>query len=254
METPVTVKPVSQPRKRKAVVPPRNITPEMTLFEYLSQCQPPLDEKIIDIACIQSQVPIDLRDDAGQEIRIMWNNTKPATGFYKPGQVASYAHRMAGHACLRVRREMASSVRLPGSAFRKKKDGTSYVTPGVLAAPLNWDDLETWYHADDNENSALGTVLADMGAESAMTAGSDDDTTQAVDSDQALINERLEMLNEHRDILTDQQVVITTRMVEGDTYEEIMADLDIKKGVLMRELNIVASVLGPSIMKLAAQG
>jgi DNA-directed RNA polymerase specialized sigma24 family protein len=233
----------SQQRKRKAVVPPKKITKGMTLYEYLSQCEPPLDRKLIEIACVQTGVPMDLRNDAAQEILVMWTMTLPDTKAFKPGQVASYAHRIARHACLRARRELGSSVRLPGSAFRKKKDGSSYITPGVLAAPLNWDDLESWYQTEgqDERDSALQNLFSQ--AESVMATSGPDAASAENEEDEALRRERLQRLEDARPRMSKQQYEIMRALIDGDDYETIMARQDIKRGVLLREIGVCATAI-----------
>lgn len=235
----------STSRQRKPVVAPA-VTPEgMSLFDYLRQCTPPLDQKIIDIACSASQVPPSIRDDAGQEIRMMWHSLKPDTTAFKPGQIAAYAHRMACHAALRARRDLGSSVRLPGSAFRKRKDGSSYVTPGVLAAALDWDKLEGWMQLDGNDGDAsfgLDSSMREMDLGALLADGGEPAVEQS--EDEQMRDERQDMLGKHRDSLTPQQFSIMESLIGGSTYEEIMAEFDIKRGVLMRELAIVSTVVG----------
>ena len=238
-------------KKRKSVVPPGNITAEMSVFEYLRGCMPPLDKKIIDIACTQAGVPADLRDDAAQDIRIMWSGLKPDTSF-KPGQIASYAHGMARHACLKTRRELGAAVRLPGSAFRKKADGTSYLTPGVLTAAVSWDDLEGWFQTDEGDSSGgsasqegMSTIGLEYESEPIQEPSDASLKEQALDAEEkAVMAVRLEKLDENVNVLTARQYAIAKQLIEGDTTEEIMQNLGIKQGVLMRELNVVSSIIG----------
>ncbi|KWT86106.1 MULTISPECIES: hypothetical protein [unclassified Variovorax] len=218
----------------------------MSLFDYLSQCQPPLDQKIIDIACSQNQVPPELKKEAAQEIRMMWFTLSPDTAKYKPGQIAAYAHRMAGHAALRLRRELGSSVRLPGSAFRKRKDGSSYVTPGVLAAALEWDKLEGWFQTDGGEGADSGMApegLPDgLGLNPLMAA--DGEPAIEEDEDQAMRDERQELLERHRDDLTPRQFTIMGSLIGGSSFDDVMKEHGIKNGVLMREVAIISSIVG----------
>jgi hypothetical protein len=233
----------SAPKQRKAVVPPKKITKGMSVFDYLRKCQPPLDKKIIDIACSQTQVPMELQPDAAQEISVMWSQMTPDTKKYKPGQIAAYAHQMARHAALRLRRELGSSVRLPGSAFRKRKDGSSYVTPGVLATALDWNELESWFQTDDQPDMG---ITKNLGAEaSSVTFAADEEIISEEDTEEALKANRLDSLKANTDVLTDRQREIISALVEGATYEDVMSEHGIKKGVLMRELAIASSVLGP---------
>ena len=234
-------------RQRKAVVPPAKVTKDMSVFDYLRRCQPPLDKKIIDIACSQSSVPMELKNDASQEIAMMWSTMKPDTAKYKPGQIASYAHQMARHAALRLRRELGSSVRLPGSAFRKRKDGTSYVTPGVLASALDWNELESWFQTDDMPDgmtSSMSSMSMDMDGISRMLE-EDGELAVEEDTEEALRRERTDLLVGHRATLTDRQFAIMKSMIEGSTFEEVMVEHCIKKGVLMREIAVASSLMGP---------
>lgn len=230
-------------KPRKAVVPPAKITADMSVYDYLSKCQPPLAKKIIDIACSQTQVPQSLHADAAQEISVMWSQMTPDTGKYKPGQIAAYAHQMARHAALRMRRELGSSVRLPGSAFRKRKDGTSYVTPGVLSAALDWNELESWFQGEDQPDMGMPKGLGTDVTSSQFSA--EEELVSDEDTDGALKGARLETLKANSEVLTDRQHAIITALVDGATYEEVMEEQGIKKGVLMREVAIAASVLGP---------
>jgi hypothetical protein len=235
--------------RRKAVGAPVVIPKNMNLFEYLLNCQPPLDKKIIDIALAQCQVPRDLRDDAAQEVRLVWSTLKPDTKRFKPGQIASYAHRIASHAALRLRRELGSSVRLPGSAFRKRKDGSSYVTPGVLAAPLDWNELESWFDTADNADSpafmpgADASTMPDIGEVS-----ESDGEAQAVDTDEESRRQRLEALERNSNRLSRRQYKIMAHLIAGETFDDIQNKTGIKKGLVLREVSIAAAILGPDIL------
>jgi DNA-directed RNA polymerase specialized sigma24 family protein len=234
----------SAPRTRKAVVPPKHVPKDMSVFEYLNQCRPPLAEKIMDIACSQTQVPSQLRDDAKQEISIMWSQMVPDTGKFKPGQIAAYAHQMARHAALRTRRDLGSSVRLPGSAFRKRKDGSSYVTPGVLAPALDWNEMESWFNSEEGGQSpnAFAALRDDFSQVS--VAGREEPIAEE-NSEEAQLAERRELLSSKRELLTPRQFAIMSALVEGTGYDEVMVKLGIKKGVLMRELAIAGTAIGP---------
>lgn len=236
--------PKAAPRARKAVVPPKHVPKNMSVFEYLNKCQPPLAEKIMDIACSQTQVPPQLKDDAKQEIAIMWSQMTPDTAKFKPGQIAAYAHQMARHAALRTRRDLGSSVRLPGSAFRKRKDGSSYVTPGVLAAALDWNEMESWFNSEDSSNTSNAiAALRDDFKEVSMT-GMEEPVAEE-NTEEALLAERMEHLESKKDLLTPRQFAIMAALVEGCSYDEVMTKVGIKKGVLMREVAIACTVLGP---------
>ncbi|WP_150126675.1 hypothetical protein [Burkholderia cenocepacia] len=236
--------PVEARQPRKDLVPPAVISEGMSLFDYLTTCRPPADQKIIDIACSQTQVPHDLKQEAAQEIRVMWMTLKPDTVKYKPGQIAAYAHRMALHAALRARRDLGSAVRLPGSAFRKRKDGSSYVTPGVLATALEWDKLEGWFQADGVEGDGgpvSDAISSDLGL-SPLLGG--DEPMVEEDDDEVTRDERMDVLEAARDDLTPRQFEIMKALIAGNSFEEVMKEQDIKKGVLMREMAIISSIVG----------
>ena len=234
---------VRNSRPRNAPVPPAHVPADMTLFEYLEQCTPPLAQKIIDIACSQSKVPYDLWQDAAQEIRLCWAVRRPDTEAYKPGQIASYAHRIACNAALATRRELGSSVRLPGSAFRKRKDGSSYVTPGVLARALEWEKLEGWFQTDNTENIEISDNGIGGGLGLNLLHDSGEPTVE--DDEEALQREeRMDILLRSQDDLTPRQFQVLQALIDGHTYEEVMAAHDIKRGVLMREIAIISSVVG----------
>lgn len=245
-EKPNTGKGLKTPaRKRSSVNPPLDLRADMSLFEYLAECNPSLEKKIAEIAVSQSGVPSDLHDEAVQEIYIMWHTTAPDTSKYKPGQIASYAHRMARHACLRIRRELGSSVRLPGSAFRKRSDGTSYVTPGVLAAPLDWAELESWFDTDDLVDlpTSNGSGLTSASAEEIMESMDEAATSPDHDEEEQRRQVRMEKLDKCT-ALTREQAAVMRMLIEEATYDEICDALSIKRGALMRHIAIATSVIG----------
>lgn len=238
----------NEEKRRKAVVPPKNAATGLNLFAYLSGCTPPLDQKIIDIAIAQTGVSLELRGDAAQEIRLVWSTMKPDLMRYKPGQIAAYAHRMAKHTALRLRRELGSSVRLPGSAFRKRRDGSSYVTPGVLSVALDWNELEGWLDMDSASSEEFGGngLGLGVGEEDALAElGGMVENSSYEDNEEDMLKHRLQILERFQEQLTERQFQILVRLARGDTYEEIQLALNIKKGVMMRELNLAACVMGP---------
>lgn len=222
-------------RKRKAVVPPEKIKKGMTLFEYLHACRPPLDKKIIDIAIAQTAVPSELKEDAAQEIMITWSTMKPDIKKFKPGQIASYAHRVARHTALRLRRELGSSVRLPGSAFRKKKDGSTYVTPGLLSVPLQWEELEGWLDADDAADSSYTVQGAGSELQHALD-GLEFSVTAVEDEETETMNHRLALVNAKADKLSSTQREILILLIRGHSYESIQNTLKLKRAMLLNEI------------------
>ena len=224
-------------RRRKAVTPPANIRKKMSLYEYLRECSPPIDKKIIDIVCAQAKVPDNIKPEAAQEIALMWSQIFPDVKQYRPGQIASYAHGMARHTALRACRELSFSVRLPGSAFRKKRDGSTYITPGVLASPLDWNEMENWFQTDNLVESGSHSKMAGLINESELSAVPET-------SEDFMRAERLDLLERKKHKLSPRQAAIIKSLIEGATYEEIMQEHNIKKGVLMREVASAGASIG----------
>lgn len=235
--------------RRKAVGAPDKTPKDMTLFDYLTACQPPLDKKVVDIALAQTQLPRGLREDAEQEIRLVWSTIRPDTKKYKPGQIVSYAHRVAMHASLRLRRELGGSVRLPGSAFRKRKDGTSYVTPGVLSAPLDWNELESWFDTKDGTEPSefMGQLDSGLMPDVGEVSETDGDSS-GVDIDEETRRGRLLALEKNANRLSRRQYKIMAQLIAGETFEDIQAKTGVKKGLVLREVSIAAAILGPDVM------
>jgi hypothetical protein len=173
------------------------------LYEKLVEFD--LERKLVEISIAEAKVPPSLKDEAAQEIRIDWLKAKVKAQYTK-GEVASYAYRIGCHSALRVRRELGSAVRLPGSAFRKRKNGESYVSPGVLAAPLDWDDMEEWLVTNDDDDSKMHTLS---------------------------IPRLLECQ------LTPRQKQIVVLLSQGMSFQDIMSSLNIKKGTFHREVTAI---------------
>ena len=237
--------------RRTTATAPTRVTEGMSLLEYLAACTPPLHQKIMEIAMTQMHVPAELREDAAQDIRLMWLETKPDISKYQLGQIASYAHRIARHASLRLRRELGSPVRLPGSAFRKRKDGSSYVTPGVLAAPLEWSEIDGWFDVADGTEQSGYTQMASvvvLPEFTEMTENPDDTLEGEDDPDDQLQRERMELIERRAKVISRPQLRILTMLVEGSTVETIQQALDLKKSVLLREIAVIASIVGPDTL------
>lgn len=231
--------------KRKPVGPPAVITPDMSLFDYLQKCQPPLDKKLIDIACSKARLSPDLRKDGAQEIRLAWSKIKPDTVRYKPGQIASYAEHVGRTTALHMRRELGSAVRLPGSAFRSRSDGSTYVTPGVLASALDWNQLESWLLLD-GEGGAEGmggSLSLEMDGLVSHLERTGEISTEA-DAEALTQSSRLAQLEAKKDCMSNNQYNILRLLIEGARIPEIQDELGIKRGILLRELNIAAEQFG----------
>ena len=167
-----------------------------------------LERKLINIVINEQRVPPRLQDDAAQDIRIAWMKAKAKPEF-SLSQTASYAHRIGTHSALRTRRELGSAVRLPGSAFRKRKDGTSYVTPGVLADPLDWDEL---------------AERLDAGTE---------------DEDEAVVYDKTNVLAKLREFLDDTQMTIIEMVLNGMPAVDIAELKGVQLGSVHRQLNAI---------------
>lgn len=249
-------------RKTRQVLSKLDLPDDASLFDFVKAYG--IERKIIDIAIAQTSLPNELREDAAQEIRITWAMIKPKTGAFTPGQVASYAHRIAKHAVLRLRREIGSAVRLPGSAFRKRKDGSTYVTPGVLSVPLDWNELEGWFDSDEFD-SAITQVNNEQGAlvhtDEPQEIASTSDTViiggQELDPDagfyyaedlpaeiRKVISEKLGIIEHY---MTSRQRQIADMLIQGYTFEEIQKDLSIRNATIKREMQNVGEIIKSKI-------
>lgn len=187
--------------------------------------------KLINIAIVECRVPQDLAHDAAQEIRIAWAKAtvRPKSGEarFSFGEVASYGHYIARHAALRTRRELGSPVRLPGSAFRKRKDGTTSVTPGLLAKPLDWNELE--------ERRVLDDATPIEGLD--LVAPQED---EAAHRTLALTPEKAAAF---RNSLTKTQWVILSGILEGKTMGTLEQETGLKVSTLTRQMSAIRSRL-----------
>jgi hypothetical protein len=250
MATKSTVKPAGDGTNpeylsREAPNPTIEITDSTTLLQWLETCNPPLDKKIIDITCHSQDVPSNLHEEVAQEVRLLWSRQHPNPA-YNPRQIASYAHKIAGKQALRVKRDLGSAARLPGSAFRIRKDGTSYVTAGILAQPLDWNALEVWMDLDDSTGGEVNSAMS----------GGADMSYRPIDADyvsdshleEETRRDRIDSLTRVKHMLTARQFAIVQSMIEGANMTDIMAEFGIKKGVLIREVNIAATFIGPELL------
>jgi hypothetical protein len=239
--------PASTRRKRSSFLAPDSILDTATLYEYLAQCEPPMAEKLIDIALKSFHAPHQLRSEFAQEIRLAWVTRKPDVA-YKPAQIAAYAYRIAYHTVLKSWRELGSAVRLPGSAFRKRQDGSTYVTPGVLAAPLDWNEMDEWYRTDDLADYGQSTGMAEALAAGVHPAALPDGSLpQGAHPTTDDLNDpatyRLEVLDGHRGRLQDLEYAALRLLVLGNTCEAIQETLKLKRGQLQRLLEEAATKL-----------
>lgn len=166
-----------------------------------------LDKKLIDITLATTNTPTEIRKDVAQHICEKWSQSL-VDPQYKPGQVASYAYRIARHAAFRERREIGHPVRLPGNIFRKRADGTTYATPGTIAAPLDIDELSE--------------VIADPKSERP-------DSPLGYD-----------IPEDFMEILSERQAYLLSRLVKGDELEAIAKDLNVSTRALNNESRHIA--------------
>ena len=221
-------------RKTSRPPPVAKQKPNMHLYDYLRLCDPPLDEKIIDIACAETQVPLGLRKEARQEIRATWVTNKPNLTF-QTGQIASYAHRIARQTCLRVRRDLGSAVRIPASAFRKDAPASA-LTPGLLAPSLDYSELESWMCMERTAEASFGEHALLFGA---VEISSDDNNTD----DLVRAKTRLAMVQNIGHILTNRQSRIMEALIMGAELPEIAHELQVPMATIRNELAIVTDLL-----------
>lgn len=247
-EQPAPASPLrSQSRKKRTTFEaPQRIPDEMSLYDYLAACSPPMAEKLIDIALAAYNAPRQLRDEIAQEIRIAWVVRKPDHAKFEPAQIAAYAYRIAYHTTLKSWREMGSPVRLPGSAFRKRADGSTYVTPGLLAAPLEWSEMDNWFRTDDLPDFE-GQGAARAAPAVGLDAPGDDDAGSAepIDEEDELVRRRQDFLDEHRATckVTDLEYNALSLLIAGNDCDRIQDTLLLKRGQLHKLLESAAAKL-----------
>lgn len=242
---PIPESTLKKKKTRSAVVPSPDAKQGINMFDYLRTCTPPLHKKIIDISCSKAKVFGDLKDEAAQDICIVWANVIPDLSKYTPNEIASYADRIGQHTALRTKREMGSAVKLPGSAFRIKKDGTSYINPGILSDAIPWSSIETWMMLEDSADGAFkmpAELSGDLVAEPDMMSSTlvvSEESLEAQTTDA-----RMQMLEDRKSIMTANQYNILRDLIEGLSMEEIMNKHNVKKGILLREISVAGSFLG----------
>lgn len=98
---------------------------------------------------------------------------------YSEGEIASYAHKIAFTTALQVCRDLGGLVRLPGSAFRYRHDGTQYAKPGHLAPPIAWEELPEELRIDESSAATFEQDMPWLGIDESLTT---DDTGPEADS------------------------------------------------------------------------
>ncbi|BAZ92641.1 response regulator [Thiohalobacter thiocyanaticus] len=198
------------------------------LYEHVCACG--LEQKLIRLAVAKAGLSHSLWDDAAQEIRIAWLGAE-ASADYSMGETASYAHRIAFTTALKLRRDLGGAVRLPGSAFRFRSDGTQYAKPGHLAAPIVWDALPEELQIDES-------ILSN-----------DDDGMPWYGVREAICSEHLGPIDHNeavvaiRTALTRRQRRLIELLSEGRTFTQIEYTLGIAHNSLMRNFRIIREKL-----------
>lgn len=197
---------------------------QKTLHAKLAEIK--LDTKLIEIALSKGGVPTSLRDDVSQEINIAW--LAPIVNeSLSEGEIASYAYRIAITTALRVRRDFGGPVRLPGSAFRKRKDGSTYVQPGHLAAPLQWEEMSDTLMLNDAE--ALNLYEDTPWGDLAHTLSLESPNPETMTDEERYL----------REVLTDKQLEILRLLCAGVTFPKIELMMDMQRSALQRNLRII---------------
>lgn len=207
-------------------------------------------------------------------IRMTWMSKFPNKDLYEQSQIASYAHRMARHAALHCNRELGSAVRLPGSAFRKRKDGTTYVQPGTIARPLSWDEMDEWLSlehqhdassgvntdgsmdfSDDIEMHSLeadGPATRHLGTDLPLVEGLD--VMEVLDIEQPAPQHlvvaadpederRNELFSRLGPSLHDRTREIIRRLLAGETLLDIQEALDVSQAIITRDIRKAATLV-----------
>lgn len=190
-----------------------------SVYERLVELE--YDERIIAIALEKSKIPYSLREDAAQEIRIAWMSAKVKPEFSN-GELYSYASTIGVHTARRVWRELGNVLRLPGSAFREKKDGTTYVQPGHLTAPMQWEDMEEILVLNEKEWSSCEYSWDQL--------PKDLDKSPKNPLEVGALEARLRM------ILTERQRLIVSLLAQGKSMAQIERKLDIEESTLRRHM------------------
>lgn len=212
--------------------------PSENLLQYLERNA--LAAKLIDIALAQTLTPQHLREEAAQDIRVMWMTKTPDTVRFEPAQIAAYAHQMARHCALRCRRELGSAVRLPGSAFRKKSDGSTYVQPGTIARPLDWDEMDEWLSLEDQPDAARAgcSTGGDYVGEDADAADREEEALEVAENER-----RQEVFLELLPSLSDRARIILERLLSGKSLIDIQIEMGVSPSVLTREATKIRRLL-----------
>ena len=98
-----------------STVDPNRSSSPCSILEYLSACQPRLDDSMVREALQALKVPEDLAQDVEQEIRLVWDKTDGSAAHSRHEQVLQQAQDLAHEVAAAVVRGLAATVRLPRS-------------------------------------------------------------------------------------------------------------------------------------------
>lgn len=206
----------------------------VSLFERLEQLRPGLRAKILSYSLRGNRklgvppIPESLHEDVTQEISLAWAKIR-ANMSYGEGKTASFAHRIAWQVGLKVWRELGSAAKLPGNAFRKRADGSTYVDIGAIATPLS-------LHAETPEDRDWIDSMLEL---------SDADEAEEEESETRLEQVRISKLSKLRNKLSAMQMRAVLLLLEGKEMTEIGGALGLNRveiNGLFQQIRKVAGV------------
>lgn len=182
-----------------------------------------LDEKLAYSAIKKAGLPRSYEEDAFQEVIIEWMQLEVDITRDK-GSICSYANQVAYTTALRIKRDLAGPVRLPGNAFKHRSDGNTYVEAGHLAAPLNFED--------DLSEVVASELLSD-------TYSKDHNAIS-----EAEMIRRLDFIDNSEEctVLTRKQKAICKNIVMGKNIYDLELELGIMNVTILRTLRNIRSV------------
>lgn len=233
----------SKKSTRSVLQGPEGFTQEqlesMTFFDYLSKCTPNPLERLANSAMRSSAAPLSMYPDLQQEIYLHWYTMKPDLT-HAPGEIASYAKQAAYNHCLEYLREHGAPVRLPGNAFRKRKsDGKTYVQPGMLAAPIDFNALDDALNADDAHlhpdaiqarASELDLPADELKSLTALVDSSNPaDVADQSSAESELAAYRQQLVKDAAAYLTTKHYLVLMALLDGKTVEDIKAGFSLRQ-------------------------
>jgi len=224
--------------------PPYKFPDGGTVFDYLVQCKPRLDDRLIRSILRASKVPLNLYEDAAQDIRVAWSSSTAKPSQFEPEQVLQYAYDMGNQAALHTKRQIQNLARLPGNAFRTRPDGSRYVPQGILVPALSWEDMDHWHRGGDKGEDAPKTE--DVDSEELGTETEHDSLTVDFSND-PISDSRFQFIEAYGQRLTEIQRSILQDMAAGLKLKEIHSKRHISYIRLLKEISICSSVIGVDI-------